>query len=89
MKVGRPRTLADLHCPCCGKRFHPKRAITRFCSRACVDRNKVNAHLERHNSRTRPQYAYRGQLSAELQREVAAARAEMATAPLYRPGASL
>ena len=34
-------------------------------------------------------YAYRGQLSAELQREVAAARAEAATSPLYRPGTVL
>lgn len=89
MKVGRPRTLADLHCPCCGKRFHPKRAITRFCSRACVDRNKVNAHLDRHNSRTRPRYAYDGRLSDALWREIHAARAEAATAPLYRPGTSL
>ena len=89
MKAGRPRTLADLHCPCCGKRFHPKRATTRFCSRACVDRNKVNAHLDRHNSRTRPHYAYAGRLSDELRREVAAARAEAGDAPLYRPGGVL
>ena len=66
-----------------------QRATTRFCSRACVDRNKVDAHLDRRNSRTRPHYAYAGRLSDELRREVAAARAEMATAPLYRPGTSL
>jgi hypothetical protein len=51
--------------------------VSRFCSRQC---RKLS-----HEPPIR-RYAYDGRLSAELQREVAAARAEAATAPLFRPG---
>ena len=84
MKAGRPRTLADLACAHCGKRFRPKRATTRFCSLSCVSRSRhLNARPER------PRYTYSGRLSDALWREIHAARAEMATAPLYRPGGVL
>jgi hypothetical protein len=36
--------------------------------------------------RTRPRYTYDGRLSDQLWREIHAARAEAATAPLYRRG---
>ena len=81
MKAGRPRRLPDLLCACCGKRFHPKRATSRFCSIGCGLKAR---HFAARPSR--PRYAYDGHLSAELQREVAAARAEAPSAPLYRPG---
>lgn len=84
MKLGRPRTLPDRACAHCGKRFRPHRATSRFCSLACVTRSRhLNARPER------PRYAYNGRLSDALWREIHAARAEAATAPLYRPGASL
>jgi hypothetical protein len=84
MRRGRPRTLADLHCPCCGKQFHPKHATARFCSRKCLAVSRRLAAIP-----ARPRYAHDGRLSDELQREVAAARAEAPSAPLYRPGTSL
>lgn len=34
-KLGRPRTLPDLHCEQCGKAFRPYSSGSRFCSRAC------------------------------------------------------
>jgi hypothetical protein len=84
MKIGRPRTLADRLCAACGKRFRPKHATTRFCSRACRD------HSHRRSPAPAPvarrSYAYNGRLSDALWREIHAARAEAATAPLYRPG---
>jgi hypothetical protein len=80
MKIGRPRTLADLPCAYCGKSFRPRHATTRFCSLACGNSSRFNAKPPR------PLYTYSGRLSEALQREVSAARAEAATAPLYRPG---
>jgi hypothetical protein len=76
MKIGRPRTLADRPCAGCGGTFRPAHATTRFCCRACRGRTPV----------ARPRYAYDGRLSDALWREIHAARAEAATAPLFRPG---
>jgi hypothetical protein len=80
MKIGRPRKLVDLPCAYCGKSFRPKHATTRFCSLSCNTSSRFNAKP------TRPRYAYNGRLSDALWREIHAARAEQATAPLYRPG---
>ena len=79
MKAGRSRTLVDRSCAGCGGTFRPKHAPQRFCCRACRGRSPVALR----------RYAYAGRLSDELRREVAAARAEAATAPLYRPGGVL
>jgi hypothetical protein len=79
MKRGRPRTVLDRPCAFCAKVFRPGRATSRFCSHLCAGRGRIVEPPV-------PQYAYRGRLSDELQREVSAARAEAATAPLYRPG---
>jgi hypothetical protein len=81
MKVGRPRTLADVACAYCGKSFRPRHATTRFCSLSCSNTSRYNARPER------PRYTFNGRLSDALWREIHAARAEQATAPLYRPGA--
>jgi hypothetical protein len=69
-------------CEHCGALYVPGRAPqrSRFCSWRC------RAESEGRVLPPRPRYVYDGRLSAELQREVAAARAEMATAPLFRPG---
>lgn len=83
MKPGRPRSLAELACGFCGKQFRPKHATTRFCSLSCSNSSRFNAIPPR------ARYAYTGRLSDELQREVAAARAEARDAPLYRPGPSI
>jgi hypothetical protein len=83
MRIGRPRKLVDLSCACCSKRFRPKHATTRFCSRRCKDQGQRLARAPR-----RPLYAYDGRLSDALWREIHAARAEQATAPLYRPGSA-
>lgn len=84
MKPGRPRTLVDRACVHCGKRFRPHRATSRFCSLSCVTRSR---HLNAQPGRQR--YTYNGRLSDELWRVIHLVRAEAATAPLYRPGASL
>ena len=83
MKIGRPRKLFDLACAFCGKQFRPKHATTRFCSMGCSNSSRFNAKPPR------PLYTYSGRLSDALWREIHAARAEMATAPLYRPGGGL
>jgi hypothetical protein len=83
MKIGRPRSIADRPCAFCGKRFRPKRATTRFCSRTCSNTGRYNARPER------ARYAFNGRLSDALWREIHAARAEAPTAPLYRPGGVL
>jgi hypothetical protein len=77
MKRGRPRKLADRPCEYCGTSYRPKHAVSRFCSRQC---RKLS-----HEPPIR-RYAYDGRLSDALWREIHAARAEAATAPLYRPG---
>jgi hypothetical protein len=79
MKAGRPRSVVDRSCAFCAKAFRPWNKRTRFCSVFCANRSRIVEPPV-------PQYAYRGRLSPELQREVAAARAEAATAPLFRPG---
>ena len=84
MKRGRPRTLADRACVYCAKVFRPKHTTTRFCSRGCVNSGRHNAAPP-----PRRRYAYTGRLSDALWREIHAARAEAATAPLYRPGGVL
>jgi hypothetical protein len=71
-------------CEQCAQPFRPPHAKGKFCSRECLSQHRVGAARY-----TRPRYAYDGRLSAELQREVNAARAEAATAPLYRPGGVL
>lgn len=68
-------------CEQCRQPFRPPHANSRYCSRECLSEHRMMAAR-----RPRPRYAYDGRLSAELRREVAAARAEAATAPLYRPG---
>ena len=83
MKLGRPRTLADKLCAFCGGRFRPRHATTRFCSRVCGSSSRFNARPER------PRYTYNGRISDALWREIHAARDEMASAPLYRPGGGL
>ena len=88
MKAGRPRTLTDRRCAFCAQVFHPRHATTRFCSRVCKSRGHRLVPAPAPAPR-RPVYAYAGRLSDALQREVAAARAEAATAPLYRPGGVL
>jgi hypothetical protein len=64
-------------CEYCGTAYRPKHATSRFCSRQC---RKLS-----HEPPIRL-YTYNGRLSDALWREIHAARAEMATAPLYRPG---
>jgi hypothetical protein len=84
MKAGRPRTVVDRPCEYCGQAFRPSKATGRFCSHACDANARRMARIP-----VRPRYAYGGRLSDELQREIHAARAEQATAPLYRPGGGL
>jgi hypothetical protein len=68
-------------CEHCGQAFLPGKATSRFCTHRCDAASRRLARIP-----ARPRYAYDGRLSPELQREVAAARAEAPTAPLYRPG---
>lgn len=71
-------------CEQCAQPFRPPHAKGRFCSRECLSQHRVRAPR-----RARPLYAYNGRLSDALWREIHAARAEAATAPLYRPGGML
>ena len=68
-------------CEQCRQSFRPPHATGRFCSRECLSEHRIMA-ARRH----RPLYTYNGRLSDALWREIHAARAEQATAPLYRPG---
>jgi hypothetical protein len=79
MKAGRPRSILDRSCAYCAKVFRPWNKRTSFCSRFCANRSRIVEPPV-------PQYAYRGRLSDALWREIHAARAEAATAPLFRPG---
>jgi hypothetical protein len=67
-------------CEYCGTWYLPSKAGSRFCTRRCA------AQSQGQPVPPRPLYAYNGRLSDGLWREIHAARAEMATAPLYRPG---
>ena len=80
MKTGRPRKLIDRLCASCARTFRPKHATQRFCSRGCKDQGRSRSPVSLRR------YAYDGRLSDALWREIHAARAEAATAPLYRPG---
>jgi hypothetical protein len=78
-------TKAPLHSRCehCGASFvhrHRGRSTQRFCSHWCATQHTAKS------PRPRPRYEHDGRLSVELQREVAAARAEAPSAPLFRPG---
>jgi hypothetical protein len=68
-------------CEQCRQSFRPSHSNGRYCSRECLSEHRMMAAR-----RTRPRYVYDGRLSDELRREVAAARAEQAMAPLFRPG---
>jgi hypothetical protein len=78
-------TKAPLHSRCehCGASFVHRRWAQRFCTHWCSAQHRAKL------PKPLPQYAHDGRLSDELQREVRAARAEAATAPLYRPGGGL
>jgi hypothetical protein len=71
-------------CEYCGQAFRPPRATSRFCSRACRDDGHRRSPAP--SPVARRSFAYNGRLSDALWREIHAARAEAATAPLFRPG---
>lgn len=68
-------------CEQCRQPFRPAHANGRYCSRECLSEHRFMA-ARRH----RPVYVYNGRLSDALWREIHAARAEMGSSPLYRPG---
>ena len=76
------RLHIELACLYCGRGFRPWNASSQYCSRRC-------GMFARGGQLKRGEYTYRGRLSDALWREIHAARSEAATAPLYRPGASL
>ena len=69
-------------CERCGASYLG-RTSSRFCSRQCKD------DAQRKVEPRRTQYGYDGRLSDALWREIHAARAEVMSVPLYRPGTAL
>jgi hypothetical protein len=70
-------------CENCGTAYRPFRGTQRFCSRRCKGESQGKG-----GPPASTQYTYDGRLSDPLWREIHAARAEAAGAPLYRPGAA-